>query len=194
MALSNQSHENQNFNGLTDVNRDLTRKIFTQCTFKQCDFSGCRLSGSTFTDCRFTDCNLANIKVDQCSFQTVEFKACKIVGVVFATINPLLIDWSFSGCLVELCNFDRLKMRRTKFVDCTIKETDFVETDLTESDFTGSDLQGSKFQTTNLEKADFSKAKSYYIDPKQNRIRQAKFSYPEVLGLLEPLGILMTND
>jgi len=82
-------------------------------------------------------------------------------------------------------------MNHTEFFECTIRETDFSNANLTESNFSGSDLQGSKFQNTILGKADLSKARNYYIDPTQNKIRHAKFSYPEVLALLDPFGIVL---
>ena len=114
-----------------------------------------------------------------------------MLGVDFSALKTLLIEWSFNNCLIEFCNFGRLKIRRTKFLECEIRDTDFVSADITEADFSGSDLQGSKFQNTILEKADLSSARNYFIDPLQNRIKRAKFSYPEVLGLLASFGIVI---
>ena len=42
---------------------------------------------------------------------------------------------------------------------------------------------------TNLMKADFRGAKNYVISPQDNRVRKAKFSFPEVLSLLKCLEI-----
>ena len=45
----------------------------------------------------------------------------------------------------------------------------------------------------NLEKANFKGAFNYYIDPLKNRLKNARFSYPEVLALLIPFGIKIEN-
>jgi uncharacterized protein YjbI with pentapeptide repeats len=50
-------------------------------------------------------------------------------------------------------------------------------------------LRNSKFQNTNLANADLRTAKNYYIDPTHNKLKGARFSYPEVLSLLIPFGI-----
>jgi len=75
-------------------------------------------------------------------------------------------------------------MKNGEFLECIIRENDFINTNLTGSDFSDSDLQASKFQNTNLEKTNFVGAKNYYIDPTQNKLKKAKFSQPEVLSLL----------
>jgi len=59
--------------------------------------------------------------------------------------------------------------------------------------FRGSDLEGSLFHKTGLERADFSGARAYAIDPTANRIKKAKFSYPEVLTLLAPFEIVVSD-
>jgi hypothetical protein len=45
------------------------------------------------------------------------------------------------------------------------------------------------FNQSNLEKVDFRTSKNYAIDPENNRIKRAKFSYPDVLGLLDKYDI-----
>ena len=88
-----------------------------------------------------------------------------------------------------MCDFSTLKMKRSKFIECIIHKTDFVNADLAESDFSGSHLNGSKFHHTLLEKANLTGAIRYYIDPANNRLKQARFSYPDVLSLLAPFEI-----
>ena len=41
----------------------------------------------------------------------------------------------------------------------------------------------------NLEKSNFVGAKNYYLDPLKTKLKGAKFSYPEVLALLEGFGV-----
>jgi len=84
-----------------------------------------------------------------------------------------------------------LEIRRTNFVACVIRETDFTNTNLAAANFADSDLPGAKFQNTNLEKANFAGARNYYIDPRENKIKQAKFSYPDAMGLLAAFDIVL---
>jgi uncharacterized protein YjbI with pentapeptide repeats len=109
--------------------------------------------------------------------------------VVFTKISPLLISWIFTKCTIAFCDFSHLDIKKSQFLDCEIRETDFLYSNLTGSDFRDSDLNTSKFNNTNLEKTNFIGAKNYYIDPTCNKLKQARFSYPDVLSLLDPFGI-----
>jgi len=80
-------------------------------------------------------------------------------------------------------------MKKTNFIDCSLKEVDFAETDLTMAAFTNCDLSGASFMRTILEKADFRTAKNYALDPEINKIKKAKFSYLELAGLLAKYDI-----
>ncbi len=73
---------------------------------------------------------------------------------------------------------------KSEFQDC-----DFFEAKLSSTDFSFCKLKGSLFENCDLTKADFRNATAYSIDPNQNKLIKAKFSMPEVLTFLEPLGI-----
>lgn len=80
-------------------------------------------------------------------------------------------------------------MKKTSFIDCSMKETDLAEADLSGSLFKNCDLLHANFMHTMLEKADFRSAINYAIDPEQNKIKKAKFSYVGVVGLLSKYDI-----
>ena len=65
----------------------------------------------------------------------------------------------------------------------------FEECDLTEADFRECNLEEAVFVNDNLMKADLRGAKNYVISPESNRVRKAKFSFPEVMSLLKCLEI-----
>ncbi|MEI8360810.1 MAG: pentapeptide repeat-containing protein [bacterium] len=186
--------EEKNFNNITYQNQqiiehNLQDKEFTGCTFKKCNFSGSDFSGSSFIDCIINDSNLSNIKIENCNFQGVKFIGCKLVGVSFSVIKTFLIDWSFQNCLIYLCDFNKLSLPKSKFIDCELHENDFINANLCAADFTGSDLWNSKFFDTNLEKADFRTARNYYLNPINNKLTGAMFTTPEVLNLLHSFNI-----
>jgi hypothetical protein len=50
-------------------------------------------------------------------------------------------------------------------------------------------MAGTTFNTVTLTGADFRTAFNYFMDPENNRIKNARFSIPGVLGLLYKYGI-----
>jgi uncharacterized protein YjbI with pentapeptide repeats len=65
----------------------------------------------------------------------------------------------------------------------------FTNTYLHGAKFDESNLLGTIFHNCDLSRADFSSATCYDIDPLTNKIKKAKFSLPEALGLLRGFDI-----
>jgi len=82
-------------------------------------------------------------------------------------------------------------MLNTSFLRCKITETYFTDTNLNGSNFSESDLSKTEFHNSNLSKVDFRKAINYSLDPRTNKIREAKFSNPDVIGLLKHFEIII---
>jgi len=80
-------------------------------------------------------------------------------------------------------------MKGTKFNSCMLQHVDFTETDLTNSIFNNCDFKNAIFERSIVEKSDFRSSFNYVIDPEMNKIKKAKFSMPEVLGLLRKYNI-----
>ena len=82
-------------------------------------------------------------------------------------------------------------MKKTNFIDCSMQEMDLAEVDLSMAVLKNCDLLNTSFMRTILEKADFRTARNYSFDPEQNKIKQAKFSFPGVAGLLNKYQIVI---
>jgi len=119
----------------------------------------------------------------------VTFRNCKLLGLQFSNCKEFLFSVNFSDCQLELASFYKMEMVGTSFLNCQLQEADFTETNLTSANFDGSDLSKAIFDRTNLEKADFRMAQGFVIDPEQNRVRKAKFSKENVIGLLYGFGV-----
>ncbi len=158
---------------------------YEECTFRSCNFSGGDLSRSRFIDCEFIDCNLSNATVSGTSFQEVVFQNCKMLGLAFEKCNDFGFAVRFERCQLDHASFYQMKLRRTSFDNCQLQEVDFTETELTESTVRHCDLRNAIFEQSNLEKADFRDSVNYSIDPEINRVKGAKFSIPDVIGLLD---------
>lgn len=80
-------------------------------------------------------------------------------------------------------------LKKSNFSGSKILECTFNETTLTHSNFSETDLTGTTFHRSDLAGANFSSAINYCIDPVTNNVKKAKFSLPEVAGLLGRFGI-----
>lgn len=80
-------------------------------------------------------------------------------------------------------------MKNASFCGSKVKESHFTNTLLNSADFGDVDLSGTVFHNSDLSKADFSRAMNYNVDPMTNKIKKAKFSLPEAVGLLRGFDI-----
>lgn len=164
---------------------------YEDCRFDGCDFSNVALSGHRFLETEFIDCNFSNASLGNCSFQTVKFKNCKMLGLQFDSCDPFGFAVSFDTCQLDHSSFHRMKLNKSAFRNSHMENVDFSMADLKGSKIFDCDLLHAIFQNTNLEKTDLRKSVNYSIDPEQNRVKSAKFSLPEVIGLLDKYKILV---
>lgn len=171
--------------------KSITAKEFDRCTFVNCDFSSSTIRQSNFMDCLFDSCNFSMAQLHHSGLKNCDFINSKLVGVDFSVCNDFLFSVNFKNCQLDYSTFFQKKMKKTKFIECSLKEVDFSEVELTEAVFISSELMGAIFENTNLVKADLRSAKNYIIDPENNKIKKARFSYPGIIGLLEKYDILI---
>jgi fluoroquinolone resistance protein len=184
--IEHQTFKKENFSQL-----DLKAKIFSHVVFEGCDFTRSDFTCARFLECRFVGCNLSLPKLDGVRLQDVEFENCKLVGADFTQCDKMFLGLRFKKCLLDTSNFSDLDLKNTLFQECVIRDTCFTNAHLVGVDFKGSDLKGSTFHNTNLSKADFRAAVNYSVNPVTNKLLGARFSEPEVMALLQYLGIVI---
>jgi fluoroquinolone resistance protein len=185
------SNEDKIFKSENFSKRSLEGHVFNSCSFNSCDFSESILRNAKFSACVFMNCNLSLTKLDACRFQEVQFVDCKIVGAEFFKCDRAFFSVSFKKCLLSYCNFSDLNMKNTHFDGSKIQQAHFTNTVLSGADFADTDLSGTIFHNCDLCKADFSSAVRYNIDPQTNKIKKARFSLPEAVGLLQGFDIII---
>jgi fluoroquinolone resistance protein len=153
----------------------LSGKEFDDCTFRQVKLQESRLGGLRLSDCRFEDCDLTAIHPQGMKAQQVHFARCKMVGVQWSELAQYP-QVEFHECQLRYATFLGLDLRRARFIRCDIREATFLRMDLTEADFDGSDLTGTKFEDCQLRKADFTAATGAWLDPANNRVKDARIS------------------
>jgi len=75
------------------------------------------------------------------------------------------------------------------FSDCEIPESTFSACNLSGAKFTGCALDNTEFYNCDAMGADFRDASGYRIDIMSNKLKNARFSFPEAMNLLGGLGI-----
>ena len=183
-----QSYYKNTFKNIITSNSTIQNIEFEECLFSKINLTNCKIEKCRFLNCKFENSVLSAIKPVNSTFNIVMFNECKALGFDW-TLAVKIESLAFSNCQIDYSNFRFLYLPNLKLINCVAKEADFTEADLEGADFTGTDFERSRFFKTNLPKVNFQKAKNYLIDIKNNNIRKAQFSYPDVLGLLNNLDI-----
>ncbi|PHS10984.1 MAG: hypothetical protein COA88_01490 [Kordia sp.] len=182
--IENTNFEKENYSQIA-----LAKGEYDNCTFLNCVFSDSDLSNVSFTECKFQDCDLSNVNLKHTVLNDVHFLNCKLLGLQFNDCSDFLFSVSFNKCNLNLATFYQVKAKGTKFDTCILQKVDFTEADVTNSLFNNCDFKSAIFERTIVEKSDFRTSYNYAMDPENNKIKKAKFSMPEVLGLLSKYNI-----
>lgn len=169
--------------------KPLAKGEYEFCLFRNCNFSDSELTEIRFIETEFVDCNLSNARIHKTAFQDVTFNNCKMLGLQFDTCNDFGFAVSFENSQLNDSIFYKMKLRGTSFKGCQLQGVDFTEAEMENTILQNCDLRNAVFDHTNLENADLRNATNYSIDPEANRLKGARFSLPEVLGLLEKYKI-----
>ena len=128
-------------------------------------------------------------KLNKTTLQDVDFVDCKLLGIKFETCNPFSLSFSFEGCQLNHSSFYQLKIPKTSFTNSALIEVDFTEANVGSANFSNCNLSGAIFDRTNLEKADFRTAVAFSIHPLTNKIKKARFSSDNLMGVLNCFDI-----
>ena len=127
------------------------------------------------------------------SVQNCEFDDCFLSGVQwheFATGNRYAaILRSLKNSTLRYNTFSQMSFLKTDFSGLRIVESMFADCDLTGASFHGTELDRTEFFRCNMVNADFRDATGYKVDVLTCKVRGARFSFPEVVGLLGGLGV-----
>lgn len=182
-------YEEERIEGLECFQEPLYNLSFTECIFSHCFFQKGTWGGSKFISCSFLNCLIFCVDLTGVRMQEVRFEESKLVGLEFYKCDPTFFSISGKKAIFQGCNFSGMKMKKSSFPECKLKGCFFSDAQLSESDFSQADLEGSIFHNSDLKKADFRQASHYQIDPLSNKIQKAKFSFPEVVSLLQGFDI-----
>lgn len=190
-------YTDRTFRGIDQSGGNISESEFYDCVFEACSFLEVRFEKCRFVQCSFQNCDLSVIHVPGSSFTAVRFVGSKLIGVDWTQAHwpAERLDGAlgFERCALSHSTFIGLSMPRLQVRDCEAVDVDFREARLTGADFRGTNLTESLFLGTDLTGADFSQARDYRIDVRQNVVKGAKFALPEAVSLLYSLDIVLVG-
>ncbi len=187
-------HDGNHFDGMR-FDADIIAATYTECRFEKCQFEKMALKDVVLTNCVFSDCVLKNVDVSGLRMQNTVFHTVACIGIDWSEIGrtgklfPLFKE--LHRCTLKFNSFYKNKLPKTPFVDSTLLDCTFIDCDLSGCVFRNSDFMNTTFQDCDLSNADFRQAKNYRINTTSNRVHKARFSLPEVLGLLDNLDVII---
>lgn len=186
--------EEKTFSNQVLVGERLSDFEFVECQFENCELENCVIEYCKFTDCSFKECRIVEPKTDHTVMMDSHFYQCQLVGINWGTLVG-------GGYMMPLEEIQDSQMKYNNFVELNLVKFDFSGNTIVSSLFGECNLRGSRFgdcvldQTEffkcDLSSADFRKATGYNIDLETNKLKKARFSFPEVTRLLDGLGILI---
>ena len=186
-------YEGETFRGLSLSGEAVENLSFRECEFVDSVFSGVTVRNSSFRSCRFTRCRIELPHGFSTSMQNLEIDGCFLSGVQwfeFSSGNryvPLFA--SLTDTTMRYAVFSEMKLRGFSFAGLRITDSTFADCDLAETSFRDMDLTGTEFYRCDLTEADFRDAVGYRIDVLNSKVRGARFSLPDAVGLLSGLGV-----
>ncbi len=187
--------ENGLFQNLDFTGEELLGVEFVDCSFENCTFEDCTVKSCSFTDCSFVDCRVSNVCFEHTTMGDSIFTHCYLNGINW---NLLMFGGSYiipirrmEECELKYNHFLEMNFTRFNFSDNTITASLFADCNLTGSKFLNCKLDGTEFFRCDLSRADFRKAGGYVVDLPTNKLKGARFSFPEVVNLLNSIGIII---
>lgn len=183
--------ENTTIQHLNMQNDEVINKQYTNCIFKSCMYIDTKVKHCKFVDCKFDHCTIIHPIVDDCIVMNCNFVHSRLMSINWSDVESDLMPSinSIKNCQLSDQTFANLNLKEIDFSNNLIKHTLYSNCYLKESDFSNCDLEQTSFEQCDLRKAIFEDAYSYYINTKTCKLKDAVFSFPEVVNLLKDLEI-----
>ena len=184
------------------------RRFYQGETFANYD-PGELLENAEFEDCVFDHCRWLGTRVQNCRFNACTFDHCNFSGVVFSfttmkdawLLNSAFRSMAWGGlqgksgvfqpfgkiknCAFRYNDFSGMALNGFDWTGAELQQCTFDDTRLAGASFYGVRLGRTRFTRCDLQKADLRTAEEYAIDLETNKLKGARFSFPDVVRLLE---------
>lgn len=193
-SFENEVNDAETFVELALKEGTLEDATFYDCRFERCNFNGSSLKRSRFVGCTFLHCDLGLAELTDTELSGVQFERTALVGVNFSLLAKTLapLELIFDACTLSYAVFKGRGLSGCSLTDCAAREAVFDGVDLSRATLCGSDFEGAVFRACNLTGADLRGARGYQLSVKQNEVKGLKVSFPEALGLLAGLEVVIS--
>lgn len=188
------SFSNEKFTDVIKEQATIADCEFVDCVFQNCKFTDCEFENCTFSECQFVRCSVTNMRASEVHMLFVSFTECNLIGIRWADFQSGIVSFpiqKLEKCYLKYNDFEKMRFKKFDFSHSSIIDSFFVNCDLSESNFRDCKLKDTEFSDCDLKKTDFRRASGYKIDATDNRIKGAKFTYPDVLNLLQPFEVII---
>ena len=176
--------------------------------------ASCWKTPSSRTVC-FDHCRWLGTRVQNCRFNACTFDHCNFSGVVFSfttmkdawLLNSAFRSMAWGGlqgksgvfqpfgkiknCAFRYNDFSGMALNGFDWTGAELQQCTFDDTRLAGASFYGVRLGRTRFTRCDLQKADLRTAEEYAIDLETNKLKGARFSFPDVVRLLDGTGIVI---
>ncbi len=174
---------------------EISKHKFIDCEFNECIFDTINFIDTSFINCTFNKCELSNLRSTRSDFKNISILNSKIYVIDFNSFLPKGKIANIFNVLQNnefiYSNFIKLNLNKFDFRTNNIIRSTFEECNLSESNFSNTILEGSNFISCNLTKTNFLNAHDYTIDINSCILKGGKYSYPEVISLLNSLELII---
>lgn len=186
-------YEYQKFENIQLQSETIADTRFSDCEFVNCTLEDCQLRRCTFSNCTFERCTIRNLKAERSQIQLTQWLGCRLVGVNWSELLPsgrfMEPFKELRDCRLKYNTFTEMNLKQFDFSGSEITDSMFADCQLTESNFRNCSLVRTEFFKCSLQKSDFRDAAGYQIDILSCQMKDACFSFPEAIHLLDILGI-----
>lgn len=186
--------ESKVFKGLKYDGEIFNRHRLYDCEFINCSFKDCIVEDVELSSCYFKNCDIVSLEFKNSIVRNISIEESNLIGVNWSNLinsnagysNP--ID-KVTDSFLKYNSLFEMTLKNTNLSSNTYQDCIFSDSNLSFANFKNSIFSESQFIACDLSSADFRGARGYMIDMNSNKIKKAKFSYPEVQSLLDFLDI-----
>ncbi|MBQ9709802.1 MAG: pentapeptide repeat-containing protein [Clostridia bacterium] len=187
------SYEGKIFKDVALENKTLLNHEFEDCVFEGCSFVCTTFKGCVFKSCTFVRCRLADVKNEGSDFKECTFKGCNLLSISWADVftrNSVMPSVArLEGCCIKYGVFSHVNFGKFDFSGNDVVDSMFSDCRLSRSSFKDCNLKFTEFLRCDITEADFRGASGYKVELATCKMKGARFSFPEVVNLLNGLGI-----
>ncbi len=164
---------------------------FSCCTFIDCKFKDTIFNNIDFNECAFINCSLVNTVFKNTEMKYCSFDRCALIGLNWSAVSTefAAVFEKIENCLFKFNNFEDASLKKVNFGKSQIISSTFYQVNLSECNFMGCELTDTTFSECDLQKSDFRSASGFNIDVTSCKLKNAKFSFTNLDGLVKGLGI-----